>query len=76
MIMSHTSPENEPQSTPRTQSLLPIFYLGPLRSLRLLLGLAPALLWCACADEQPPRNTVQHGVIAKADLLGKDGKAV
>ena len=29
-----------------------------------------------CAEEQPPRNTVQHGVIAKEDLLGKDGKAV
>ena len=41
---------------------------------RLILVLA-AILLPACADEQPPRNTVQHGVIAKADLLGADGKA-
>jgi len=39
--------------------------------LALIVALAPG-----CADEQPPRNTVQHGVIAKDDLLGKDGKAV
>lgn len=34
-----------------------------------------ALLLPACAEEQPARNTIQHGVIAKEDLLGTDGKA-
>ncbi len=36
----------------------------------LALGLA------ACTGELAPRNTVQHGVIAKEDLTGVDGKAV
>jgi hypothetical protein len=33
-------------------------------------------LLVGCLGEQPPRNTVQHGVIAKEDLVGVDGTTV
>ncbi len=43
----------------------------------LLRSLLPCLaLLGACASQQPPRNTVQHGAIAKEDLIGVDGKSV
>jgi hypothetical protein len=34
------------------------------------------VLGAGCAAEVPPRNTVQHGALAKEDLVGADGKAV
>jgi hypothetical protein len=46
------------------------------RSLGWLPAAALALGLAACTGELPPRNTVQHGVIAKEDLVGVDGKAV
>ncbi len=42
----------------------------------IIMAAAALLLTVSCADEQAPRNTVQHGVLAKQDLLGKNGKAV
>ena len=41
-----------------------------------LLMILAASLMGGCLEEQPARNTVQHGTIAKEDLLGTDGKAV